>query len=269
MKISQCLIIVRGGGDLATGTIWCLHQCGFKVLVLETGQPTTIRRRAAFSEVMYQDPISVEGVGAGKVRDKADMEKMWTQGIIPVAEDPCGYWIKKLSPQVVVDGIIAKKNLGTSIDMAPLVIGLGPGFEAGKDVHVVIETMRGHQLGRIIARGCAIPNTGIPGEIAGVSRERVIHSPAAGVMREVSAIGDIVQKGQIIAWVADTPVYATIDGVLRGLLRGGLNIPEGFKIADIDPRVSQQGNCTTISDKARTIAGGVLQAVLMYGGLDK
>ncbi len=245
------------------------HRCGFKVLVLEKGQPTTIRRLAAFSEVMYQDTVCVEGVGAGRVKDEAEMEKMWAQGMIPVAEDPGGLWIKTLNPGVVVDGIIAKKNLGTSKEMAPLVIGLGPGFEAGKDVHVVIETMRGHHLGRIITKGSAIPNTGVPGEIAGVSRERVIHSPAAGVMREAAAIGDIVHRGQIIAWVWDTPVYATIDGVLRGLLHGGLNIPKGFKIADIDPRISQQGNCVTISDKARTIAGGVLQAVLMYGGIDK
>ena len=187
---------------------------------------------------------------------------------MPVVEDPDGLWIDKLKPQIVVDAILAKKNMGTYKDMAPLVIGLGPGFTAGDDVHVVVETMRGHQLGRIITKGMAIPNTGIPGVIAGVGKERVIHSPAAGKMRNVAQITDIVKKGDIIAYIDDTPVYASLDGVLRGLLRDGFDIPKGFKIADIDPRISEQGNCFTISDKARTIAGGVLQAVLMYGDVE-
>lgn len=268
MKISECLVIVRGGGDLATGTIHCLFSCGFKVLVLETGQPTTIRRLAAFSEVMYQNDIEVEGIKACRIESQEDIEDCFASGILPVAKDPDGVWIKRLRPQVVVDGIIAKKNLGTKIGMAPLVIGLGPGFCAGEDVHVVIETMRGHRLGRILRQGRAVPNTGVPGVIAGVSKERVIHAPAAGVMHENSAIGDIVSKDDVIAYIDDTPVYATIDGVLRGLLHGGLEVTKGFKIADIDPRISEKGNCVTISDKARTIAGGVLQAILMFGKLD-
>ena len=268
MKIRECLIAVRGGGDLATGTIHCLFSCGFKVIVLETGQPTTIRRLAAFSEAMYQNEICVENIRARRVETLEEIHQCWEKNTLPVVDDPKGLWIKALKPQIVVDAIIAKKNLGTSMEMAPLVIGLGPGFCAGKDVHIVIETMRGHQLGRIIREGCAIPNTGVPGVIAGVSKERVIHSPAAGIMRENAAIGDIVRKGDVIAYIGDTPVYATIDGVLRGLLHGGLEVPTGFKIADIDPRISEQGNCVTISDKARTIAGGVLQAVLMHGNIE-
>lgn len=268
LKISECLVIVRGGGDLATGTIHCLFSCGFKVLVLETGQPTTIRRLAAFSEVMYQNDIEVEGIKARRIVSQKDIEDCFASGILPVAKDPEGVWIKRLRPQVVVDGIIAKKNLGTQINMAPLVIGLGPGFCAGEAVHVVIETMRGHRLGRILRQGSALPNTGVPGVIAGVSKERVIYAPAAGVMHENSAIGDIVSKGGVIAYIDDTPVYATIDGVLRGLLHEGLAVTKGFKIADIDPRISEKGNCVTISDKARTIAGGVLQAILMLGKLD-
>ena len=265
MNIKDCLVIVRGGGDLATGTIHCLHQCGFKVLVLEIGQPTTIRRQAAFSEAMYHGETVVEGVHARRVTDQDQIMQCFEAGIVPIAEDTRGQWIKALGPDVVVDAIIAKKNLGTRIEMAPLVIGLGPGFVAGADVHVVIETMRGHNLGRILTTGSALPNTGIPGVVAGFSKERVIHSPVAGVMHHVAAIGDVVKKGDTIAYVGQTPVYATLDGVLRGLLNDGLSVPEGFKIADIDPRLSEQQNCVTISDKARTIAGGVLQAILMYG----
>ena len=267
MKIKDCLVIVRGGGDLATGTIYSLFSCGFKVLVLEISQPTTIRRLAAVSEVMYQNEVRVEDLKARRADSLEEIRACWDEGILPVAKDPGGRWIQTLKPQVVVDAIIAKRNLGTNRRMAPLVIGLGPGFCAGEDVHVVIETMRGHRLGRIIRQGSAEPNTGVPGVIAGYSRERVIHSPAEGIMKECAAIGQIVSKGDVIAYVGGVPVYATIDGVLRGLLHGGLNVPVGFKIADIDPRISEQSNCVTISDKARTIAGGVLQAVLMYGNV--
>ena len=182
--------------------------------------------------------------------------------------DSEGEWIKKLSPQVVVDAILAKKNMGTDKDMAPLVIGLGPGFTAGADVDVVIETKRGHQLGRMITKGMAIANTGVPGNIGGYTSERVIHSPAEGVMKNVCQISDLVKNRDIIAYIDDTPVTATIDGVLRGLLKDDIRVPKGFKIADIDPRVSEQGNCFTISDKARTIAGGVLQTILMKGGIN-
>ena len=263
MKINECLVIIRGGGDLATGTIHSLFSCGFKVLVLETDRPTTIRRLAAFSEAVYQNEVVVENVRARLAETLEDISRCWETGVVPVARDSMGQWINKLKPQVVVDGIIAKKNLGTHKAMAPLVLGLGPGFCAGEDVHGVIETMRGHNLGRIILKGSALPNTGVPGVIAGVSKERVIHAPAAGRMRENVSIGDIVKKGDIIAYIDTIPVYATIDGVLRGLLHGGLKVPVGFKIADIDPRISEQENCITISDKARTIAGGVLQAILM------
>lgn len=268
MKIKDTVIAVRGGGDLATGTIHYLVSCGFKVVVLEIPKPTAIRRYAAFCEAMFNGQTAVENMVAKKVSDMAEIRKCWHRGEVPMVEDPDGLWIDKLKPQIVIDAILAKKNMGTYKEMAPLVIGLGPGFTAGDDVHVVVETMRGHQLGRLITKGMATPNTGVPGVIAGYGKERVIHSPAAGVMKNVSQISDIVKKGQVIAYVGDTPVYATLDGVLRGLLRDGFEIPEGFKIADIDPRISEQGNCFTISDKARTIAGGVLTAVLMYGGVE-
>lgn len=268
MKIKDTIIAVRGGGDLATGTIHSLVSCGFKVIVLEIPRPTAIRRYAAFCEAMFNGQTAVENMVAKKVSTMAEVHQCWHLKEVPMVEDPDGLWIDRLKPQIVVDAILAKKNMGTYKDMAPLVIGLGPGFTAGDDVHVVVETMRGHQLGRIITKGMAIPNTGIPGVIAGVGKERVIHSPAAGVMKNVAQITDIVKKGDIIAYIDETPVYATLDGVLRGLLRDGFEIPKGFKIADIDPRISEQGNCFTISDKARTIAGGVLQAVLMYGDVE-
>ena len=176
--------------------------------------------------------------------------------------DPSGEIISKIEHIALVDAILAKKNLGTTIDMAPITIGLGPGFCAGKDVHVVVETMRGHNLGRLIYQGYALPNTGVPGNIKGYSKERVIHSPCAGVCHNVKKITDIVEKGEIIAYIGEIPVYASMSGLLRGLIQDGYNVTSGFKMADIDPRVDEYQNCFTISDKARCIGGGVLEAIL-------
>ena len=178
-----------------------------------------------------------------------------------------GKHIRELEPEAVIDAILAKKNLGTSRDMAPLTVGLGPGFTAGEDVDYVIETMRGHNLGRIIKKGSALPNTGVPGLIAGIGKERVIHSPAAGNMKNICQIADLVEKDQVIAMVGDTPVKAAISGVIRGLIRDGYPVFAGMKIADIDPRAEQKKNCFTISDKARCIAGGVLEVLLSCGVL--
>ena len=268
MKIKDTIVVVRGAGDLATGTIHMLNQCGFKVVALEIEKPTVIRRYAAFAEAMFSGETAVENVVAKKVSTLDEIKECWRMHMVPMLSDSEGEWIKKLSPQVVVDAILAKKNMGTDKDMAPLVIGLGPGFTAGADVDVVIETKRGHQLGRMITKGMAIANTGVPGNIGGYTSERVIHSPAEGVMKNVCQISDLVKNGDIIAYIDDTSVTATIDGVLRGLLKDDIRVPKGFKIADIDPRVSEQGNCFTISDKARTIAGGVLQTILMKGGIN-
>ena len=244
-------IVVRGGGDIATGTIHRLHRCGFSVLVLETDRPSAIRRHVAFSEAVYEGSWTVEGVEAVRVETPEEAVRRREQGKVPV-----------IRPRVLVDAILAKKNLGTNLEMADTVIALGPGFTAGKDAHLVIETMRGHNLGRILTEGTARPNTGVPGVIAGFGKERVIHSPADGRMVNCSRIGDLVEKGQIIAHVGQTPVRASLTGVLRGLLRDGYPVTKGFKIADIDPRESEQKNCFTISDKARCIAGGVLEGIL-------
>lgn len=256
------LVVVRGGGDIASGTIQKLHRSGFKVLVLEVSNPTSIRRTVCFSEAIYEGQITIEGTTSIYASNIKEVKKAWLKNKIPVVVDPNGLYIDIFKPQILVDAILAKKNLGTTINMADITIALGPGFEAGKDVHAVIETMRGHNLGRIIFEGCALENTGVPGNIAGYSKERVIYSPCAGVTKSVSNIGDIVEANDILAYVNDTEVKATISGLLRGLIRNGSNVPEKFKIADIDPRISEKQNCYTISDKARSIGGGVLEAIL-------
>lgn len=289
------LIICRGAGDLATGIIHRLYRAGHRVIALETDYPAAIRRQVSFCEAVYDGSAAVEGVTARLIPALTDAEtdtetahiasEKWSRsaieavleaGEVPLLIDPEGESIALLKPDVVVDAIIAKRNLGTTIDMAPLVIGVGPGFTAGNDVHLVIESMRGHNLARIITDGMAQPNTGVPGNIAGFTSERVIHAPAAGYIHDVRKIGDIVQKGDEIARIYPdkgsydnalseyVPVNATITGIIRGLIREGYYFKEGFKIADIDPRESELTNCFTISDKARSIAGSVLEAVSAF-----
>ena len=266
MSSLENLIIVRGGGDLATGTIYKLHQCGFPVLVLEIGNPSAIRRNVAFSEAVYQGTQTVEGLTCTLAASVEEAERMLKMGKLTMLVDPAGVCIAFFRPLAVVDAMLAKKNLGTRRDMAPITIALGPGFDAGVDVDAVVETKRGHNLGRVIYSGSAAPNTGIPGIIGGYGKERVIHSPAAGTLRTVSKITDTVEKGQTIALVesenGEIPVHATLTGLLRGLIRDGYPVSQGFKIADIDPRLGEYDNCFTISDKARCIAGGVLEAII-------
>ena len=256
------MIIVRGGGDIATGTIYKLHRCGYAVLILETENPTAIRRKAAFCEAVYDGTAQVEDVVCRRVDTPQECETAWKSGEIPLMIDPKAEMVKLMKPEAVVDGILAKRNLGTNREMAPLTIGLGPGFEAGQDVDCVIETMRGHQLGRIITEGHAIPNTGVPGIIGGYGAERVIHAPASGTIRVSAEIGDLVEAGETLAVIGDVKVTASLTGVLRGIIRDGFSVTKGLKIADIDPRKEQKENCRTISDKARCIAGGVLEVVV-------
>ncbi|OLR58486.1 molybdenum hydroxylase [Anaerostipes sp. 494a] len=260
------LVVVRGGGDIATGTIYKLVKSGFRVLVLEIDSPSAIRRNVAFSEAVYEGKWRVEDMTCYRAENLKEAYRIMDCGNPALLVDPHGKCIEEIKPMAVIDGILAKRNLGTSREMAPVTIGLGPGFTAGKDVDAVIETMRGHKLGRVIYKGSAIPNTGIPGNIAGVSKERVIHSPAEGILRNIHHITDMVEKGESIAWIetknGNVQVPATIDGLLRGLIRDGYPVAKGFKIADIDPRAEEYDNCFTISDKARCIAGGVLEALL-------
>ena len=260
-------LIVRGGGDLASGVIHRLHRCGYQVLVLECGKPSAIRRKVSFGEAVYDGISRVEGITGRLISQIDEYQKAWDAGEIPVLVDESGEAAKELKPDAMIDAILAKKNLGTTREMAPLTVALGPGFEAGKDVDFVVETQRGHDLARIISEGPAAPNTGVPGVIAGYGKERVIHAPAAGIMHNRSRIGDIVEKDQIIAMVGETPVRASLTGVLRGIIRDGYKVPEGMKIADIDPRKEQKKNCNTISDKARCIAGSVVEVLMANGVL--
>ena len=264
--MKEDIVVIRGGGDIATGTIHKLHRCGFKVVILEIEKPSAIRRTVCFSEAIYEGKIMVEGVICEKANNLDEVYSILDKKNIPVIIDPFGKFIEILNPFVVVDAILAKKNLGTTKDMAPITIGLGPGFCAGEDVDIVIETMRGHNLGRIIEKGYAMANTGIPGAVNGGSKDRVIYSTMSGTMSNVKEIGDIVKKGEVIATISIDEniieVKATIGGVLRGIIKDKSKIKERLKIADIDPRIEEVENSYTISDKARTIAGGVLEAVL-------
>ena len=264
------LIIVRGGGDLATGTIYKLKKSGFPVLILETANPSAIRRNVAFCEAVYQRTQTVEDMTCHLAESVEQAQQFLAEGKLTVLVDPAGESIRELKPLAVVDGILAKKNLGTSRDMAPITVALGPRFVAGQDVDAVIETKRGHNLGRVLWSGSAAPNTGIPGIIGGYGKERVIHCPAEGILRNVKKITDTVTKGEVIAVVetktGTVPVEATLDGILRGLIRDGYPVRVGFKMADIDPRAEEYDNCFTISDKARCIAGGVLEAILQRKG---
>lgn len=269
MQEQQPWVLVRGAGDLATGVIVRLHRCGFRVAVTECANPSAIRRRAALCEAVWQGQTTVEGVTCRRVTNADEAVRVSQAGEVPLLVDERAACVSALHPAAVVDAILAKRNLGTSREMAPITVGLGPGFTAGEDVDAVVETMRGHHLGRVILQGAAIPNTGVPGVIAGYAAERVIHAPASGEMVFVQDengqtidIGALVHKGQEIARVGGVPVLATIDGVLRGLIRAGYPVTEGLKIADIDPRSEQVAYCDTVSDKARAIGGGVVEAIL-------
>ena len=255
-------VVIRGGGDLATGVAEVLYQSGFKILILDIEKPSSIRRSVCFSEAIYDGVVKVENIICKKVENENEIEKCWSEKIIPIMVDEKGEIIKKIKPDVVVDSIIAKKNLGTTKEMAPITIALGDGFEAGKDVDIVVETMRGHNLGRVITSGRAMKNTGIPGEIKGVSKDRVIYSLANGIFSSVKKIGDTVQKDEIIGYVGDVEIRGKISGVLRGIIREGYEVTENMKIGDIDPRIEEKNNCFTISDKARSLGGAVLRAIM-------
>ncbi|WP_301963008.1 selenium-dependent molybdenum cofactor biosynthesis protein YqeB [uncultured Megasphaera sp.] len=274
------LVIVRGGGDIATGTIQALHRAGFSLLVLEVADPSAIRRQVALSEAVYDETASVEDLTARLCRSGKAIERAWSKGEVPVIIDPKGRSIAELQPWAVVDAILAKRNLGTNKKMARHVVALGPGFTAGVDVDAVIETMRGHDLGRIILEGQAKANTGVPGLIGGYGKERVIHSPAAGRFYGLVRIGSVVEKGQPLGVITKAalpegyvpgpddgvPVPASLTGLVRGLIRDSYPVVEGFKIADIDPRQEEMKNCFTVSDKARCIGGAVVTALLWLEG---
>ena len=254
-------VVIKGAGDLASGVAHRLYQCGFKIAMLELPQPMVVRKTVAFAAAVYQGETEVEGVRACLVKAGEEPAGYWEEGVIPVYVDPTGQLIGQLSPQVVIDAIIAKRNTGTKRSDAPVVIGLGPGFTAPQDVHAVVETKRGHALGKVIYDGAALPNTGVPGHIGGYGAERVLRAPVDGIFQAQRSIGELVQAGETVALVSGVPVVANIDGMVRGMLFSPLNVEQGMKVGDIDPR-GEAANCHTISDKARAIGGGVLEAML-------
>jgi xanthine dehydrogenase accessory factor len=261
------LTIIRGAGDIATGVGWRLFRCGFPVVMTEIPEPTVVRRKVAFAEAVHDGKVTVEGVTACLITGADQVETTLRASQIPIFVDPAAEIIQRLKPSVVVDAILAKKNLGTKISDAPLVFGLGPGFTAGEDVHAVIETNRGADLGRVIWNGRAEPDTGIPGIAGGHGVERVLRSPAAGRIVLHCAIGDYISCGSLIAEVGGQSVLAPFSGTVRGLLRENTAVFSGMKIGDIDPRICQELSYT-ISDKALAIAGGVLEAILSSSSRD-
>ena len=255
-------ICIKGAGEMASAVAWRLYMANMRrIFMLECSEPLAVRRNVSFSEVVYDAAFEVENVEAALCHVAGDISKCWRKKKIAVLVDPDWHMPKAIQPDVVVDAILAKKNLGTEMTEAPLVIGLGPGFTAGTDVHMVVETNRGHNLGRIILSGSAEPNTGIPGVISGYAEERVLRAPGNGRFNPAKEIGERVVEGETVGEVNGITVPARINGVLRGLIRPGSKVREGLKIGDIDPR-GEKDYCYTISDKARAISGSVLEAIL-------
>ena len=249
-------VIVRGGGDLATGVVWRLRKAGFPVLVLETATPLMVRRMVSCGQAVYDGRCSVEGMESRLISSVYEFDP----AVVNVLVDPQGNSICSLKPDILIDAIMAKRNLGTSAGMAGLTIALGPGFKAPEDVRCVIETKRGHALGRVITKGAAMPDTKIPGTVMGYNVERLLRAPAAGLLDPFRKIGDSVERGEVIAKVGETPVKANITGVLRGLIHHTVQLVPGMKIGDVDPR-NIGSYAFTISDKALAIAGGVMEAI--------
>jgi len=262
IKLSDLVIAIKGAGEMASAVAWRLHMANLhRILMLETPNPLAVRREVSFCEAVHDGEKEVEGVKATFTDGIDAIKACWSGKSIAVTADPHWRSLARIEPNVVVDAILAKNNLGTKMSEAELVIALGPGFTAGKDVHYVIETNRGHNLGRIISSGAAEPNTGIPGSIQGYAEERVLRAPGEGIFEARKQIGDSIKKDEICGLVGETKVGAGIDGVVRGLIRSGNNVTAGLKLGDIDPR-GKKSYCYTISDKARAIAGSVLEAIL-------
>jgi xanthine dehydrogenase accessory factor len=257
------LILLKGAGDLGTGVAWRLHKAGFPVVITELAQPLAVRRTVAFASAVYEGQITVEGVAARRAESFEDARRLLDDGIVPVLVDPETRVREFLAPRVLIDAVMAKRNTGTRLTDAPLVLALGPGFTPKVDCHAVIETQRGHNLGRVWWDRAAEPNSGVPGEIAGESAGRVLRAPCDGEVRAVRKIGDSVIAGEALARVGNGEVCASISGVLRGLAHDGLVVRAGAKIGDVDPRAKRE-HCFTISDKSLAIGGGALEAVLAW-----
>jgi xanthine dehydrogenase accessory factor len=259
--VKDVLVLIKGAGDLASGVAHRLHRCGFVPVLTELPRPLVVRRKVAFAAAVEEGAAVVEGVRAALAAGPEEIARLRAAGVIPVVVDPAGEMVRVLQPTVLVDATMAKRNTGTRISDAPVVIALGPGFSAGRDAHAVVETKRGHYLGRVIWEGAALPDTGEPEPVAGYTFQRVLRAPAAGIFTASREIGESVWAGDTVGFVGEHPVRAGIDGVLRGLIASGRAVEKGLKIGDVDPR-GQVDYCFTISDKARAVAGGVLEAML-------
>lgn len=254
------IVVLRGAGDIATGIAYRLYRSGFRVIMLETEKPLVVRRRVAFAQAVYDGAMEIEGIKAESITDLKEIYECFEKNILPVLVDPEYNTRSQIKADILVDATLAKKNLGTTIDMAPITIGVGPGFYAGKDVHAVVETNRGHNLGKVILEGAAEKDTGVPGSVCGYTYERVLRAPCSGRVSIRKEIGQLVKKDDTVCLVGSIPVKAKINGVVRGMI-SSIDVTEGMKIGDIDPRGIKE-NCFTISDKARAVAGGVLEAIL-------
>ncbi|HOV90379.1 MAG TPA: selenium-dependent molybdenum cofactor biosynthesis protein YqeB [Syntrophorhabdaceae bacterium] len=264
-RITDVKIVIKGAGEMASGIAHRLYMANFKKIIMtEIERPISVRRFVAFSEAVYEKTWTVEGVTGELFTSLDEVEGIWARGSIGVIVDPNWSIIKVFKPYIVIDAIMAKKNLGTKKDEAPIVIGVGPGFTAPDNCHVVVESNRGHNLGRVFYQGSAEAHTGVPGPVMGLTTERVLRSPHAGMVKHVMKLGDEAKKGDIVMYINDTPVTAPIDGILRGLIRE-IYVTDNEKIGDIDPRGKKE-YCFTISEKARAIGGGVLEAVMHFMG---
>jgi len=264
MSIENIIVLIKGGGEMASGVTYRLYKSNFKkICMTEVSQPQAVRREVSFCEAIYDEEKTVEGVTARLIESPELIQGVWDRGQIPIIVDPQARVLNFLSPDVVVDAILAKKNLGTKITDAPLVIGLGPGFYAGRDVHLVVETNRGHNLGRAISEGEAEKNTGTPGVIAGYGAERVFRASREGRLKALKKIGDYIEAGEVVATVDGVPVKAQIKGIIRGMLRDGTDVWKGMKAGDIDARGIKE-SCYTVSDKTKAIGGGVLEGILSH-----
>lgn len=257
------LVFVKGAGDIATGIATRLFRSGFSVVMSDLDLPTCVRRTVSFCEAIRFGKCEVEGIEAVLAKNASDARKLTENGKVAVLIDPEAKNVFELKPDILVDAILAKTNLGTHIGDCPIVIGVGPGFAAGIDCHAVIETKRGHTLGRVIYSGKPIENTGVPGSICGYSTERVIRASKTGIFRGVKSIGDHVQPGDLVGFVDGEPVISEIGGVLRGLLADDVGVVKGMKSGDVDPR-GERANCFTCSDKALAVGGGVLEAIMHF-----
>ena len=260
--MSGLKVLIRGAGEHASATGHRLFRCGMRVVMTEVEHPTAVRRTVSFCSAVFDGTCVVEGV-SGRLwsRDEWVALEQGDLDHVPVFVDPEGLLVERFKPDAIVDARILKRNDGNSTEQAPLVIGLGPGLLAGRDVHVVIETGRGHDLGRVIRTGFSAPDTGIPGPIAGFTIERVLRAPCAGVLETLMAIGQRVNVGDVVCTVGGRPVESGISGVLRGVVHHGVEVSANLKVGDVDPR-GDPAFCFTISDKARTISGAVLEVIL-------